>query len=181
MSFQALLNIQDAAFWSNTSVLLSTVLFSYVLEDGALIMAALLAATNYVSPLAAWFAAFFGIFTGDLAVYGIARLFRNPVKSWRKHIPMPSLYELIICRFTPGLRTVSYSWCGLSKMPVWRFTLIVFWSGLAWTMLVFSLVYYIGIRSENWLHYYAWFAVPIALMLFFWQRRSLIRKVSHEE
>ena len=116
-----------------------------------------------------------------LAVYGIARLFRNPVKSWRKHIPMPSLYELIICRFTPGLRTVSYSWCGLSKMPVWRFTLIVFWSGLAWTMLVFSLVYYIGIRSENWLHYYAWFAVPIALMLFFWQRRSLIRKVSHEE
>lgn len=181
MSFQTLLHFQDAALWSNTTVLLSIVLLSYVLEDGALIMAAILAATNYVSPLAAWGAVFFGIFTGDLAVYGIARLFRKPVASWQKKLPMPSLYELIICRFTPGLRTISYSLCGLSKMPVWRFTLIIFWSGLVWTMLVFSLVYYVGSRAETWLHYYAWFAIPIACMLLFWQRRSLVRTVSHEE
>ena len=172
----SLVSFQETAQQHGWTAFIAIIIFSYLLEDGALIMAGVIAATGNISPLTAWFASFFGIFSGDVGVYWVARLFRKPVASWRPDLPMPTLWELIICRFTPGFRTIAYSWCGLSLMPFLRFAQIIFWSGLVWTVLVFSLVYNLGLRSETWLTYYTCFVIPVALVLIFWWRRRWKRK-----
>lgn len=146
------------------------ILLSYLLEDAALIAAAVLAVAGALSPLTAWLAAFFGIFTGDLAVYLTARRLRKPLTRGRKAWPEPSLKELVVCRFTPGLRTVSYGWCGMSGMALSRFSRIVFWSGLVWTLAVFGLVFLVGDRGGQWLGYYKWIVVPLVGGWLVWRR-----------
>lgn len=150
------------------------ILLSYLLEDAALIAAAVLAVAGVLSPLTAWLAAFFGIFTGDLMVYLTARRLRKPLTLGRSAWPEPTLRELVLCRFTPGLRTVSYGWCGMSRMSLSRFSGIVFWSGLVWTLAVFGLVFLAGDRGEQWLGYYKWVIVPLVAGALMWRRaRSL--------
>ncbi len=146
------------------------VLLSYLLEDVALILAAVLAITNVLSPLVAWSAAFIGIFTGDLGVYFIARFLRKPVAAWRTDFPMPSTKELILCRFTPGLRTPAYSLCGLSNMPLSRFIQIIFWSGLVWTLAIFGLVYGSGEHTARALTHTNWYVIPLVAGLILWMR-----------
>ncbi len=143
----------------------AVILFSYALEDLALVFAAILASTGVLSPVIAWAAAFIGIFTGDLGVYFIARILRKPVAAWRTDFPMMSTKELIICRFTPGLRTPAYSWCGLSKMPLLKFTQIIFWSGLVWTIGVFTLVYWSGQQLASYFTQTNWLIVPVVLLI----------------
>ncbi len=149
------------------------VLLSYLLEDVALILAAVLAITGVLSPLMGWAAAFIGIFTGDLGVYFIARLLRKPVAAWKTDFPMPSTKELILCRFTPGLRTPAYSLCGLSQMPLFRFSQIIFWSGLVWTVAIFSLVYWSGEQTARLLTQTNWWVIPIIVGLMVWMRFRL--------
>lgn len=178
--------ITDLASHGALGAAVGIVLFSYLLEDGALILAAVLASTGILSPLVAWSAAFFGIFTGDLGVYFIARFFHKPVARWRPDIPMPSTKELVLCRFTPGLRTIAFSWCGLSKMPVLRFSQIIFWSGLAWTIPVFSLIYWGGNQTSRYFTHLNWLLIPAILLMMWWWRHhwtpSFLRResVSHD-
>lgn len=164
----------------------SIVLLSYLLEDVALILAAVLAIGGVLSPIVGWAAAFVGIFTGDLGVYFIARLLRKPVAGWKTDFPMPSTKELILCRFTPGLRTPAYSLCGLSQMPLFRFSQIIFWSGLVWTLAIFSLVYWSGEQTAKALTHTNWLVIPVVVGLIVWMRLrwkpSFLRKelVSHD-
>lgn len=146
------------------------VLLSYLLEDVALILAAVLAIGGVLSPIVGWTAAFVGIFTGDLGVYFIARLLRKPVAAWKTDFPMPSTKELILCRFTPGLRTPAYSLCGLSQMPLFRFSQIIFWSGLVWTVTIFSVVYWSGEQAARLLTQTNWWVLPILVGLMVWMR-----------
>jgi membrane protein DedA with SNARE-associated domain len=76
---------------------------------------------------------------------------------------MPTTKELILCRFTPGLRTPAYSLCGLSQMPLLRFGHIIFWSGLVWTVAIFSLVYYSGEQAANSLTQINWLVIPLVI------------------
>jgi membrane protein DedA with SNARE-associated domain len=178
--------ISDISQHGTIGAFCGVVLLSYLLEDVALILAAVLAISGVLSPLIGWTAAFVGIFTGDLGVYFIARLLRKPVAGWKTDFPMPSTKELILCRFTPGLRTPAYSLCGLSQMPLFRFSQIIFWSGLVWTLAIFSLVYWSGEQTAKALTHTNWLVIPVVVGLIVWMRLrwkpSFLRKelVSHD-
>lgn len=162
--------ISDIGSHGAIAAFCSVVLLSYLLEDIALILAALLAVSGVFSPVIGWSAAFFGIFTGDLGVYFIARFLRKPVANWKTDFPMPSTKELIVCRFTPGLRTPAYSLCGLSNMPLFRFSQIIFWSGLVWTLAIFGLVYWGGEQLGRQLTTTHWLVIPLVVGLMVWLR-----------
>lgn len=165
-----LAHIHQLASLGGWATVAAIVLLSYLLEDAALIMAAVLAGGGAISPWLAWGAAFFGIFTGDIGVYLLARHWRRPgFARWRGSW-QPSLRELVLCRFTPGLRTVSYGWCGLSGMPLSRFARIVFSSGLVWTLAIFGLIYLVGAQGEHWLGLYRWLVLPIVATWLLWRR-----------
>lgn len=174
--------INDISSHGAIGAFCGVVLLSYLLEDVALILAAVLAITSVLSPVVAWSAAFVGIFTGDLGVYFIARFLRKPVAAWRTDFPMPSTKELILCRFTPGLRTPAYSLCGLSDMPLWRFSQIIFWSGLVWTLTIFAIVYWSGEHTARILTHTNWYVIPLVVGLMVWLRLrwtpSFLRKES---
>lgn len=171
MSFTLSSPLQSLPFNSPSWTMVGIVFFSYVLEDGALVMAALLAAAGTISPVGAWGAVFFGIFTGDLGVYLLARRLRRPVAFAQNDLPPPTTRMLVLCRFTPGLRTIGYGWSGWSRVPLRHFINIIFWSGLAWTLMLFILVYVAGAQVEAWLGHYTTFVIPAVIASLWWWRR----------
>ncbi len=146
------------------------VVLSYLLEDGALILAAALAAAGSLSVWSAWGATFVGIFSGDLGIYMLARSASRVLPQRSPLAAPPGLVGLMLCRFTPGLRTVAYAWCGITRMPLERFAAIVFGTGLAWTLLAFTLLYQLGIRLDQRIGDIKWMAVAAAALLVWFHR-----------
>jgi|GEM_PF-621126 len=164
--------IHDIMSHGTLGVVVGIILFCYILEDGALILSASLAATGVVPPIVAWAAVFFGICTGDFGIYVIARILRRPMGPVEfKTTTALSNRELFLCRFVPGLRTVAYAWCGMNRMPLWRFGQVVFWSGIVWTAGVFTLIYGVGAQLENLPVYWKLIPVLLVIGLMLWWRR----------
>lgn len=155
------------------STVLGIILLSWLLEDAALILAAALASLGTMDAVTAWAAAFAGILSGDLMVYAGARWLRKPLRVTAT-LPPPGYRALAVSRFIPGLRTFTYGWSGLSRMPAPPFLAIVAGSGLIWTLLVFGWVLQTGKRAETWLGYTQWLSLPIMLLML-WSHRDTIR------
>ena len=175
--------ITDLIQYGSLGAVIGIILFCYIQEDAALILSATLASSGLVPLWAAWTAVLFGIYTGDWAIYIVARVLRKPVGALKAskgkvaqsfsasdHTKITNK-ELFMSRFVPGLRTVVYGWCGLKCMPLWRFGSVVFWSGVVWTILVYILIYGIGLQMAE-LPFY-WKALPVILFvcLVLWGRR----------
>ena len=148
------------------------ILFCYIQEDAGLILSATLASTGVVPPFYAWAGAFFGICTGDLTIYFIARILRKPMGNIQFNSDAAiTNKELFMCRFVPGLRTVAYAWCGINRMPIWRFGQVIFWSGIVWTGTVFSLIYWVGVQLGDLPVYWKLLPVVLVIGLILWWRR----------
>lgn len=148
---------------------MAVVLLSYLLEDGALLLAAGLALAGILPSPLAWAATFVGIFTGDIGLFYMARWVRKPFTSSLRSRPAPNVTDLVVSRFTPGLRTVVLAWSGASQMPFSRFFSITFWSALIWTLLAFSLIYQFGGYVHEWLGLYKWVAFLVVLSYLSWR------------
>ncbi|WP_410211135.1 DedA family protein [Aquirhabdus sp.] len=148
------------------------IFFCYIQEDAGLILSATLASTGVVPPFYAWAGAFFGICTGDLTIYLIARILRKPMGNIQFNSDAAiTNKELFMCRFVPGLRTVAYAWCGINRMPIWRFGQVIFWSGIVWTGTVFSLIYWVGVQLGDLPIYWKLLPVVLVIGLILWWRR----------
>ena len=168
---------------------LSIILLSYLLEDLAIVTAAVLAADGSMGVGLALSAVFVGIATGDLGLYYLAawsarwRSFRyklltnRSMRYVRSRLKNNTTTNIFIIRFIPGLRTLGYSLCGLFSIDVWRFMAAVLLATGLWTGLIFGLVYQVG--SSEWLQSseYKWWLVPIAVVLLFSTNRIAKQKV----
>ncbi|MDB1125842.1 VTT domain-containing protein [Vibrio algarum] len=169
---------QELALPGNLTVpeiVVSIILLSYLLEDLAIITAALLAADQAISPSLALMAIFIGIATGDIGLYGAGmlaakwrglryRLLKNRgmriVRARLKHQP---LLNIALIRFIPGLRTIGFTLSGLFGIRFFHFMGAVLLATAAWTALIFFCIYQLG--SISWLSdsEWKWVIAPCAL------------------
>ena len=144
------------------------ILSTYLLEDAAIITAALLSADGLISPFLAFYALTIGIFTGDLGLYAMGSFLekRPSLKSWigerkiniaRDWLHRRKFLTLLAVRPIPGLRLPVYTACGFLKLPFHYFSFIILFASIIWTGLVFSSIFYLGnsfwsaLSSWKWL------------------------------
>lgn len=156
---------------------LSIIALSYLLEDVAIVSAALIASDGHLSLSAALLAVFVGIASGDLGLYLLGalanrsralryRLLRHQsMKVVRRRLLHNSLVNIFIIRFIPGLRSVGYTFCGFFRVNILHFTAAVLIATALWTALIFTVIYQIG--ASPWLtdSPFKWLLVPVALLL----------------
>jgi membrane protein DedA with SNARE-associated domain len=156
---------------------LSIILLSYLLEDLAIITAALFAADQTLPAPAALLAIFIGIASGDIALYGVGllaarwrylryRLLTNRrMRQVRSRLRYRPVINIALIRFIPGLRTLGFTLSGLFKIHFGYFFLSVMTATALWTAFIFTCVYQLG--SAAWLldSLWRWTIAPGALLL----------------
>lgn len=177
-----LLNLSTQPAWIFVAIILS----SYLLEDLAIIAAAILAVDQMISvPLAAS-AIMLGIVSGDIGLYIVGFLankhpvLKQKIQSKGRHQYFSNMLNshlmknILFIRFVPGLRFVCYTSCGLLKINFLRFTLGVTIATALWVTVVFSVIYQLG--STVWIEHshWKWILVPAAMfMLYLFNRHYM--------
>ncbi|MCE9522731.1 MAG: VTT domain-containing protein [Alphaproteobacteria bacterium] len=155
------------------TIALAIVLATFVLEDATTIAAALLAADGVIAPGFALAALFTGIFAGDLGLYGLGAAARS--RNWahrmigerniargRSWLQRHFISAVVGARFLPGFRLPTYTASGFLGLSFWKFASISALAGLAWTSIIFSLVYFFGTMFADTLKMWRW---PVAIAL----------------
>ncbi len=130
-------------------VFFGIILSSFVLEDAAAVLAALVVADGHVSMPLALGSLFIGITLGDLGLFAAGRFAaRHPwARRWVKTDRAKGMQDwlntrliaaVISVRFLPGARLPTYTACGFLGMPFLRFALAVVVATLIWTSLLFT-------------------------------------------
>jgi membrane protein DedA with SNARE-associated domain len=152
------------------------IIATFVLEDVAIISAAMLADHEMITPLGALGALITGIFAGDLALYGVGMAARTrdwarrmigekrmaKGRQWLKRRYVPAL---IGARFMPGFRLPTYASSGFLHLPFWPFAGVAAGAGLLWTSTIFALVFFFGDMIIEHLGVWRW-ALAAALAAF---------------
>lgn len=161
---------------------------TFMLEDVAIIAAALLAIAGKIRPELAFMAVCCGIFIGDTGLYlagrashiwpWLARRFAHPILQ-KQVAPLrhASWRQLLWIRAMPGLRTFGYLACGIARINGVKFTLANALSILLWAALLFGILYIFGRQYAQQLEGAIWWFMPAALgifMLGYWQLRKKI-------
>lgn len=177
-----LLSLSNQPAWIFVAIILS----SYILEDLAIIGAAILAADGLISAPLAASAIMIGIITGDIGLYIIGYLankypgLKQKIFSKGRDQQFTSLLDnhllknILLIRFVPGLRFICYTSCGLLQIHPGRFVLGVSIATALWVGVVFSIIYMLG--SNIWLEnsHWKWALIPFAmLMLYLFNRQYM--------
>lgn len=146
-------------------VFFGIVLSSFILEDAAAVLSALVVADGHVSMPLALGSLFVGIALGDLGLFWAGRFAaRHPwaqrfvktdrAKGMQDWLNTRLIAAVISVRFLPGARLPTYTACGFLGMPFLRFALAVIVATLIWTSLLFTLA--LGAGNVIMTHFGAW-------------------------
>ncbi|MGI9279663.1 MAG: DedA family protein [Endozoicomonas sp.] len=159
---------------------------SYILEDAAIVFAALLSADGVISSQLAFLALFIGIFTGDLGLYGLGVLSRK-VERLSRLLDVSSVERagtwlenrmsatILSVRIIPGLRFPVYTACGFFKLSFLKFLFLVLIASIAWTAFLFSGFYAVGIMFWSELGLWKWLLLPVVVILIMYGHRLIYR------
>ena len=164
---------------SSNPLLLSLLLIavSWIWEDAAVIAGALLAVDENMSILLALSAVFIGITTGDLALYYLGRYAHRwrGLRGWIMLKPQSrymsrrfhnkTLFNILMVRFIPGLRTLGFMLCGMWKISASRFIYAMTFAGVIWVGFVFTSVYKLGSAELFENSHWKWSLMLIALFM----------------
>ncbi len=178
-----ILNISIQPAWLFVAIILA----SYLLEDLAIVSAALLATEQMISVPLAFSAILIGIISGDLGLYAMGYFARHNKWLMRKveavtpdhryyHLATDNLFKnILFVRFVPGLRFIFYTACGLLRVRFMHFFYAVSLSTLAWVSVVFSLIYLPG--SSEWAENspLKWLLIPLAMLMLYFSNRHTMR------
>jgi len=136
---------------------------TFVLEDVAVLGAALLVVNSMVSLPWAAGSSFAGIWLGDLGLYVLALHYGRPIldKSWFKRLLGKKIdlrrsetwfqnhgtMAIVLSRAVPGTRLPTYLAAGLLKVPAIRFSAITAAACVVWVTALFGLSYHIGMMA----------------------------------
>ena len=168
----------DHPAWPVLVVVIST----FMLEDLAIIGAALLAASEKMAPGVAFSAVCLGMFIGDTALYLLGRAaliwpklrrkIRHPIIQKQVQPLRDSPWkQLMLIRCMPGLRTFGYIACGLARVPATPFCFANLASIIAWAAALFITTYVLGRQFGEQLHEWMWFLLPFAIIAFIYTQR----------
>jgi membrane protein DedA with SNARE-associated domain len=159
------------------TVFLAIVLGSFVLEDGAAVMAGMAAAEGMISPEFGLFSLFCGIALGDFGLYYLGRFAgTHPwAKRWVSNERVQAvkgwlhgrLFAMVLAtRFLPGARLPTYTACGFLRVPFATFALAVIVATLAWTTFLFTIVLRAGSYIMTTLGPWRWpAAIGLAVLI----------------
>lgn len=145
---------------SNLAHALLIFVSTFVLEDIAVLGAALLVVNSMVALPWAAASSFAGIWIGDFGLYVLARHFGRPVfeRSWFKRLIGKKIdltrsegwfrdhgtAAIVISRAVPGTRLPTYLAAGLLKVPLLRFLTITGAACIIWVAVLFGFSYHVG-------------------------------------
>ncbi|GLO62600.1 membrane protein [Vibrio sp. MACH09] len=172
-----------------SGLFISIILLSYLLEDLAIITAALLAADQSITPSLALLAIFIGIASGDIGLYGLGmlaarwralryRLLTNKaMRTVRQRLKKHTMLNIAFIRFIPGLRTIGFTLSGLFRVNFIQFMTSVILATALWTAIVFFAIYQLG--SIEWLenNQWKWIIAPCALFALWKINRRSSKKI----
>ena len=152
------------------------ILATYILEDAAIISAALISADGLISPELAFLSLFLGIFSGDAGLYAIGhglsrwpwlakRLNTEKINKAGKWLKKRMVRTILMVRLIPGLRLPSYIACGVFRLPLGTFIPWVFVASLLWTSLIFLVFFVFGSLFWSELTQWKWFLLPVFILL----------------
>ncbi|TDO95783.1 DedA family protein [Marinomonas balearica] len=156
-------------------VFVGLLLLTYLLEDVAIVCAATLATQGLVNIPVALIAIFVGIVTGDMALYVLGRYGRRLrglryktltsryFKYTRKKLVQRPFLNLFLIRFIPGLRTIGFTLSGFMALSPWLFLAAALVATSIWSVLIFTLLYYVGVAASEVFHEIKWLVPVIAL------------------
>ena len=164
------------------AVALAIIAATFVLEDVAIVAAALLAADGTIPPSLALAALVAGIFAGDLALYGLGAAARSRpwahhfigerrMKKGRAWLKRRYISALIGARFMPGFRLPTYAASGFLQLPFLPFATVAAFAGFVWTTIVFMLVFFFGLMILDSLGVWRWLIAAALLILVFFGPR----------
>ncbi len=149
------------------AIAIAIILATFIVEDIAIIAAALLAADGMLVPSLALTSLMIGIFAGDLGLYGLGAAARS--QGWarrligeqrmaRGHAWLSHRYisALIGARFLPGFRLTTYSTSGFLQLPFLPFAMVAAIAGFVWTTVIFTSVFFFGLMSVETLGAWRW-------------------------
>ena len=151
---ESLLALSSHPVWMAVAIILGT----YILEDLAIVSAALLCADGMLSPWLGYTALVFGIYTGDLGLYGLGKVFhqwqprffrerlQQPMNRLEPRLRAHMISVVLLVRVIPGLRLPSYLGCGYFRLSFPVFNGLVLLASLIWTAAVFWLIYFLGVE-----------------------------------
>ncbi len=156
-------------------ICLAIFLFTFVLEDVATVSAALLASYGYVPAQAAFICLAAGIILGDFGLYGLGYLASR--YEWAKRVMMNKKVQLandwlgerkflgvVTARFIPGARLPTYTAMGFFRFPFMIFFSAVLLASVAWTIILFTSIYFIGEIFVEELHQWKWHVAVIMII-----------------
>lgn len=172
----------------DTAILGAIIVSTFMLEDVAIIAAALLAIAGKVRPELAFIAVCIGIFIGDTGLYiagrashiwpWLGKRFAHPVLQKQvEPLRHASWRQLLWIRAMPGLRTFGYLACGIAKINGARFSAANALSIVLWAALLFGVLYGFGKQYAQLLEGAIWWFMPAALAVFvlgYWRLRKKI-------
>lgn len=176
------------------------ILFSYISEDSAAIVAGLIAAKGVLTPLQATLYAFAGIYSGDMFLYLAGRrigksarrsswlISEQRLRSGQEWFQQRGAYAVVMSRFIPGTRLPTYLAAGVLRMPFWQFSLLLLVPALVWTPILTYGAYFLGDRALAVFGAYrggalavlvavglvVWLLVQLVIPLFSWRGRRLL-------
>lgn len=172
-------------------IFFAIILASYILEDMAIIAAALLATEQLISIPMAASAIMIGIISGDIGLYIIGfiankhQAIKQKLLNKNRHQKYSSIFNnnllknILFIRFIPGLRFVCYTSCGLFNIHLGRFVLGVALASALWVTVVFSIIYTLG--SNAWVDnsHWKWAIIPLAMLMLYLFNRHYMHSLKH--
>lgn len=167
---------------------LCIILGTYLLEDAAIVSAALLSADGRISPEMALLALFAGVVSGDIGLYWAGRFLTR----WQwllKRVDSLSIDEagvwlkqkmavtILGVRIIPGFRLPTYLACGFFKIPFSFFAVLVSIAALIWVGVIFYGFYLFGVMYWAELSGWKWSLIPLLAALIWFSRKKIIEKL----
>lgn len=139
------------------------VVATFILEDPATIAVGVLLAKGLVSWPFALVALGAGIFLGDVGLYGLGRGVRAGLFRKRTWTYLPTKFDLVLARFVPGLRTLTFGAAGFFHFPFGSYLLITFPSTIVWTGILLAGTDHL-VREFSFVPWWGWMLLGLCLM-----------------
>lgn len=160
-------------FFNALGIIAST----FILEDPTTLAVGALIASHQMSFSVGFTSLVLGIFLGDLGLYAVGHLFKRGVFKTKKTYVRPSTIQIILARFIPGMRTLTFLASGFEGFPLKKFLLLIFPSSVIWTLLllfftdqVFKLLKFFPVWG-NWI-------IGLSILLIIAKFKAIIKTLS---
>ncbi len=146
--------------WLFVIIILST----FVLEDPTTLAVGYLLSQSQVTWLFALSSLVIGIFLGDFGLYLLGMGFKKGFFKNRKWKKKPTAFDLIVARFIPGLRALTFSAAGFFEVSALKFSVVGITSSIIWSALLLWASSWM-IAQISFLPFWVWIIVGLTLIV----------------